>query len=289
MVANPDWNALGEVQAVLGKLYNAVDALKKSIASDSYKVTDKLDTWIATNKVIIESNQRLLEVIVANSQEVGRSTRSYEQGLQLFTQLQQQLQNLQSATIALRENFEFSPPTAAAAASQPESNPANLTQLTELHEGLNQALTTFQSLQTLFAQSVEAQIQKLDDWSHQNQNILPQKPAPPETWKDKLSSLTIAIGTVGAIACVGFGVAIALQLPQMSEAQTEQAAWANSREGQYARDLMRWNNHKLSNQQCMEDVKRLNVTLSVDGRPATSGFCTVWVVPPEKREFAQEQ
>lgn len=86
-----------------------------------------------------------------------------------------------------------------------------------------------------------------------------------------------------------FGVAIALQLPQMSEAQSEQAAWANSREGQFAQSLMRWNNHKLSNLQCLKEVKRLNVTLSMDGRPATTGFCAVWVVPPEKREFAQEQ
>jgi hypothetical protein len=42
---------------------------------------------------------------------------------------------------------------------------------------------------------------------------------------------------------------------------------------------MKWNSDSLTNLECKKDVKRLGVTLEVAGRPATSGFCTIWVEP----------
>jgi hypothetical protein len=49
--------------------------------------------------------------------------------------------------------------------------------------------------------------------------------------------------------------------------------------------LMKWNSDSLTNLECKKDVKRLGVTLEVAGRPATEGFCTIWVEPVEKRRF----
>ncbi|WP_330220774.1 DUF6753 family protein [[Phormidium ambiguum] IAM M-71] len=58
-----------------------------------------------------------------------------------------------------------------------------------------------------------------------------------------------------------------------------------SAEGKFARNLMRWNSDSLTNLECKKDVLRLGVTLEVAGRPAISGFCTIWVEPVEKRMF----
>ena len=62
-------------------------------------------------------------------------------------------------------------------------------------------------------------------------------------------------------------------------------AWAKSDEGELAKHLMDWNSGMFDSLACTDEVKRLGVTLEVQGRPATYGFCTVWVVPPNKRQF----
>lgn len=71
----------------------------------------------------------------------------------------------------------------------------------------------------------------------------------------------------------------------LTQEQAEALRWATSGEGKFARNLMKWNSDSLTNLDCKEDVKRLGVTLEVAGRPATSGFCTIWVEPVEKRKF----
>ena len=71
----------------------------------------------------------------------------------------------------------------------------------------------------------------------------------------------------------------------LTQEQAEALRWATSGEGKFAQNLMRWNLDSLSNLECKKDVKRLGVTLEVAGRPATSGFCTIWVEPVEKRKF----
>jgi hypothetical protein len=67
--------------------------------------------------------------------------------------------------------------------------------------------------------------------------------------------------------------------------QAEALEWATSAEGKFARNLMKWNSDSLSDLECKKEVRRLGVTLEVAGRPATSGFCTIWVEPVEKRKF----
>ena len=71
----------------------------------------------------------------------------------------------------------------------------------------------------------------------------------------------------------------------LTQEQAEALRWATSGEGKFARNLMKWNSDSLTNLECKKDVKRLGVTLEVAGRPATSGFCTIWVEPVQKRKF----
>ncbi|MEG4301755.1 hypothetical protein QUB16_03460 [Microcoleus sp. D3_18a_C4] len=67
--------------------------------------------------------------------------------------------------------------------------------------------------------------------------------------------------------------------------QAEALEWATSAEGKFARNLMKWNSDSLTNLECKKDVKRLGVTLEVAGKPATEGFCTIWVESVEERRF----
>lgn len=82
---------------------------------------------------------------------------------------------------------------------------------------------------------------------------------------------------------------------QMTLEQVKALDWAMSAEGQFARHLMQWNQELLSHDRkgelaCASEVQRLGVTLEM--RPeqkATSGFCTLWVQPPNQREFTPIQ
>ncbi|MEG4856422.1 hypothetical protein QUB75_01850 [Microcoleus sp. K1-B6] len=71
----------------------------------------------------------------------------------------------------------------------------------------------------------------------------------------------------------------------LTQEQAETLRWATSAEGKFARNLMRWNSDSLTDLECKKDVQRLGVTLEVAGRPAISGFCTIWVESPEYRQF----
>ncbi len=71
----------------------------------------------------------------------------------------------------------------------------------------------------------------------------------------------------------------------LTQEQAEALRWVTSAEGKFARNLMKWNSDSLSNLECKKDVRRLGVSLEVARKPATSGFCTIWVEPVEKRRF----
>jgi len=71
----------------------------------------------------------------------------------------------------------------------------------------------------------------------------------------------------------------------LTQEQAEALRWATSGEEKLARNLMKWNSDSLTDLECKKDVRRLGVTLEVAGRPATSGFCTIWVESPEHRKF----
>ena len=109
-------------------------------------------------------------------------------------------------------------------------------------------------------------------------------------------SLVVAAGilltTLGIGALMGWmgllwsqGGFAPLEAVHLTQEQAEALRWASSAEGKFARNLMKWNADSLTDLECKKDVRRLGVTLEVAGRPATSGFCTIWVEPVEKRKF----
>jgi hypothetical protein len=111
-------------------------------------------------------------------------------------------------------------------------------------------------------------------------------------------------GGLVTLAAVGVGMILGLAIPSF-QAQPEldpsgprqltlQEAialdWALSKEGQYAREFMKWNQTLLGgkNQRvCESEVSRLGVTLTLEGREAVDGFCTLWVEPPENRQYVE--
>ena len=82
---------------------------------------------------------------------------------------------------------------------------------------------------------------------------------------------------------------------QLTLEQAKALDWATSAEGQFSRKLMHWNQDLLSRDRngqlvCANEVNRLGVTLEMlPNRKATAGFCTLWVQPPNQREFVPVQ
>jgi len=108
----------------------------------------------------------------------------------------------------------------------------------------------------------------------------------------KLASVVVLSLAIGA----GIGRQMALSSQgglvgkvDLTVQQAEALGWATSKEGKFARELMRWNADSLDNNQCKAEAAALGVTLEINGRKAKSGFCTLWVEPPSRRQFVQSQ
>ncbi|MBD1847578.1 hypothetical protein H6F89_30085 [Cyanobacteria bacterium FACHB-63] len=296
---------IAELQKAVGKLWQTVDEAKISTAEESRKVGDKLDTWIDTNRILLESTQELLKVIVLNSQEVQRSAQSYEKGSRLLTQLQQQLSSFEQVTTELSDTLENLELPATPAIPESENQPLLIEQFSTYQENLKQTLQNIQSLQQNLAESVEALLKKtgnrdllkaLKTLTHSNTAINL------TTWKDSLltpAALPISIFGVVMVA-IGAGLGwtgtqlakpeLAPGVPrQLTLDEAETLRWAKSREGKLARNLVQWNDALLTNLDCTEDVDRLGVTLNVQGKPSTFGYCALWVVPPEERRFEKSK
>ncbi|BAY65578.1 hypothetical protein NIES22_56850 [Calothrix brevissima NIES-22] len=67
--------------------------------------------------------------------------------------------------------------------------------------------------------------------------------------------------------------------------ELEAMNWAISSEGKFAKNLINWNRGYLENAECIKDAQKLGLVLSQYNRKAKSGFCTIWVTPPEQRKF----
>ena len=76
---------------------------------------------------------------------------------------------------------------------------------------------------------------------------------------------------------------------QFTMKNAEAIKWAMSSEGKYAQQFMSWNQALLSEKNgkmlCESEVNRLGVTLTVEGKAATDGFCTLWTRNPKERVF----
>ena len=71
---------------------------------------------------------------------------------------------------------------------------------------------------------------------------------------------------------------------QLTLEEANALKWAMSQEGQFAKNLIEWND-SLLNRECEEEIKTLGVTYRIGNRISVKGFCTIWVVPPSDRSF----
>ena len=72
----------------------------------------------------------------------------------------------------------------------------------------------------------------------------------------------------------------------LTNKEIEALRWATSEEGEFARDMLSWNEDVVDGS-CQDKVASLGVTLTYLGKKATSGFCFAWVVPPGDRKFEE--
>lgn len=101
----------------------------------------------------------------------------------------------------------------------------------------------------------------------------------------------VLLGAIGIGVFLGLTVPAFLQGGYTSKTLTQQEAevlrWAQSSEGKFARNLMEWNRDYLRQKACERDAQELNAHLKWGSRTAVSGYCFLWVTPPEKRKFLE--
>jgi hypothetical protein len=117
--------------------------------------------------------------------------------------------------------------------------------------------------------------------------------------KAKIGLVSISAGSIAILATLAVGIAggFAFQEAttkldprgrvQLTLEEAKALEWAKSKEGQYARKLLRWNEQLLGD--CQQQVRELGITLKYGARKAKSGFCLVWTKPPSQREWVQQQ
>jgi hypothetical protein len=109
------------------------------------------------------------------------------------------------------------------------------------------------------------------------------------TWKAIaiISAATLTVFAVGCLSGVTWASrqhAIAREQGKLTPPEQQALDWAMSEEGQYAQNLMRWND-SLQDGSCQVQVKNLGITLQYGKAIARSGFCFAWVKPPNERAF----
>lgn len=113
------------------------------------------------------------------------------------------------------------------------------------------------------------------------------KPETPESHKSKWYAPFLPLVLAGVGAALG---AMLVNSPSsLSASDAQLLKWAKSKEGRLAQNLVEWNSDYLENRRCTQEVQDLGVELTVGDRVTTSGYCVLWVVPPDQREFKEKQ
>lgn len=76
------------------------------------------------------------------------------------------------------------------------------------------------------------------------------------------------------------------ELGKYARSHPEVIEWAKSGEGKYARELVQWNQALLSGKSekwCEREIKKIGLTLKLEGKSAQRGVCLLWTRPPEER------
>lgn len=171
-----------------------------------------------------------------------------------------------------------------------EEGPKRIRQAIEY--GKNKLMTEVRGYESVAQQGVERSIAE-------SARALIQKTSV-ETAQSRAMSLTISgvillatlsLGLVGGAKFNQWQIASAKQdlhePVQLTMEEVKSLEWAMSEEGQYAQDLMRWNEGWLDNcQDYMTNfAEEVGLTIQVGKRQAQSGFCLLWTEPPENREW----
>lgn len=121
--------------------------------------------------------------------------------------------------------------------------------------------------------------------------------------KAQVTAKSLIVAGAIAVGLISFGLLGGWGYSQWRQAQVEMAPgearqltleeaealrWAISSEGQYARQLLHWNEDLLGGE-CQQQVDELGVTIQMGTRKAKSGFCLLWTHPPSEREFFSPQ
>ncbi|ACK74012.1 hypothetical protein PCC7424_5438 (plasmid) [Gloeothece citriformis PCC 7424] len=102
-------------------------------------------------------------------------------------------------------------------------------------------------------------------------------------------ALFTAVFSLGAIS----GICATVSFNQLASsghkiATKEEAvalAWAQSKEGKSAKNIYEWNKAYLDSGKCIADMDKLGIKLTLGGTQVKSGFCALWVVPPNQRQY----
>ena len=73
----------------------------------------------------------------------------------------------------------------------------------------------------------------------------------------------------------------------LSNEDTALLHWATSEEGKLAKDIANWNSRGLTTKGktliCEQEAANLDVTLTLEGKTVSSGWCALWIRPADKR------
>jgi hypothetical protein len=81
------------------------------------------------------------------------------------------------------------------------------------------------------------------------------------------------------------------EVGKSARSHPELVQWVTSSQGQYAKELMEWNQVLFTRHGgsflCEKDAKKLGVVLRLEGRETKTGFCTLWVRSPSERRYLE--
>ncbi len=155
-------------------------------------------------------------------------------------------------------------------------------QVADYREGLKEyERTALEAQKTAIAQTVHSLIRKtaIEQFMHQ------------------LSAASTIVASVLLVATASVGGGVGWMYAQWQRSQVEldpsgkrqltlneanTLKWAMSREGQFARAMMTWNQDLLTRNwqgqfACEEQAKKLGVVLRIGEQKVESGFCTLWI------------
>lgn len=252
---------LTENQVIIGRLWNHFENGYESLK-------EKIELWIETNQALQLAIKDIAQVLLSQTKEMGRSSEYILKLIQVLVKSEAQLTTSEASLKKLEEQ---------AYTSQ------------KLMIELSNKLTSLYEIQLKESEKHEKQKPEITT-KKSNENLI-------KSFLNK-HLISITLGNTMLLLAI-LGVTLIKPQEQIVKAKVNEREisltlqdidklyWARSQEGEFARNLIRWNSDKLTNLDCTKDVDRLGVTLNVSGRPATYGFCTIWVVPPNQRRFSQ--